>query len=180
MSTTKQTYVPPSKRNRSSYQTFSTALSSTKKKEPKKEFSLNNPELFPSLGESLRNSKLNKPMSFSSAAAKKIAQPISAKAEVAPGWVHIRKLNGKIQYKYGEPVPRFDYAQHEEMVLGNILFNYRMAAQQYERDMDVLRLGDLSEYYGEPTLAEIHEANMQEMEKHHSSDYEESENSEDY
>ena len=184
MAITKQSYVPPSQRNKpSSNQSFSTASSSTKKKEPKKEFSLDNPELFPSLGESLKNSNNRKPMSFSSAAAKKIEEPVIIKAEVAPGWVHIRKLNGKIQYKYGDPVVRFDYAQHEEMVLGNILFNYRMAAQQYERDMDVLRLGDLSEYYGEPTLAEMHEANMQEMEKHHNSDYssyEESENGEDY
>lgn len=185
MAVTKQTsYVPPSKRSKPSNQTSSSAtLPSTKKKElGKKEFSLDNPDLFPSLGETLKNSNINKPMSFSSAAAKKIEEPIIVKPKVAPGWVHIRNLNGKIAYKYGDPVSRINYAEHEETVLGNILFNYRMKAEQYERDMDVLRLGDLSEYYGEPTLAEIHEANMREMindDKNEDSSYDESDENED-
>lgn len=133
-----------------------TALSSTKKKEPQKVFSLDN-SLFPSLGENL---KANNPLSFSSAAAKKIEQPKLIKAEVAPGWVHIRRRNGKTEYKYGIPVPIFDNREREEMIFNNMLFKIRMEEQQYERDMDVLRLGDLSEYYGEPTLAEIHDDEM--------------------
>jgi hypothetical protein len=147
--TAKSTYIPPTVRNQ-------TALSSTKKKEPQKVFSLDN-SLFPSLGE---NYTANSPLSFSSAAAKKIEQPKLVKAEVAPGWVHIRRRNGKTEYKYGIPVPIFDNREREEMIFNNMLFKIRMEEQQYERDMDVLRLGDLSEYYGEPTLAEIHDYEM--------------------
>jgi len=148
--TAKSTYTPPTMRNR-------TALSSTKKKEPQKVFSLDN-SLFPSLGE---NYTANSPLSFSSAAAKKIEQPKLIKAEVAPGWVHIRRHNGKTEYKYGIPIPIFDNREREEMMFNNMLFKIRMEEQQYERDMDILRLGDLSEYWNEPTLAEIHDDEMQ-------------------
>jgi hypothetical protein len=135
-----------------------------KKKEPQKQFSLNNNlALFPSLGETLQNRKPLS-MSFSSAAAKKIEQPKIKVEEVAPGWVHIRKQNGQIQYKYGASLER-SYVNREreqaEIRLGNLLFKYRMAAEQYDRDMDVLRLGDLSDYYGEPTLAELFQEDMQ-------------------
>ena len=147
---TKSTYTPPTMRNR-------TALSSTKKKEPQKVFSLDN-ALFPSLGE---NYTTNSALSFSSAAAKKIEQPKIIKADVAPGWVHIRRRNGKTEYKYGIPVPIFDNREREEIIFNNMLFKIRMEEQQYERDMDVLRLGDLSEYYGEPTLAEMHDYEME-------------------
>ena len=114
--------------------------------------------MFPSLGETLKKNN-NNPLSFSSAASKKIEQPIVKKADVEPGWVHLRKSNnGKIEYKYGAPKP-FDYKtlDKEAIVLGNILFKYRLEREQYERDMDILRLGDLSEFYGEPTLAEQYE-----------------------
>ena len=186
---TKQAYVPPTLRNRSTAPASGgpasgghasgghasggpASLRSSQKKPAKTEFSLTNPASFPSLNEVLNQSKpTNKPMSFSSAAAKKKELPLVKAAEVLPGWVHIRKQNGVIQYKYGAPVPKKNYDEQEEMILGNRLFKYRMAVQQYERDMDVLRLGDLSEYYGEPTLAEIHEENMREMEKRNNSDY---------
>jgi len=150
--TAKPTYIPPTMRNRA-------ALSSTKKKEPQKVFSMDN-TLFPSLGETFKK-YANNPLSFSSAAAKKIEQPKIIKADVAPGWVHIRRRNGKTEYKYGIPVPLFDNREREEIMFNNMLFKIRMEEQQYERDMDVLRLGDLSEYYGEPTLAEIHDDEMQ-------------------
>lgn len=41
--------------------------------------------------------------------------------------------------------------------LGNILFKHRIEREQYHRDMDVERLGDLSEFYGQPTLVEMYE-----------------------
>jgi hypothetical protein len=138
----------------------SAASPSTKKKELKKEFS-NDAELFPSLNETLKNS--NKTLlSFSAAAGKKVAEPKIVKADVAPGWVHIRKHNGQIEYKYGAPIPPdYNALNRREMILGNLLFDYRMSKEQYQRDMDVLRLGDLSKYYDAPTLAELHEIEMQ-------------------
>ena len=152
--TGKSTYIPPTMRNLA-------ALSSTKKKEPQKVFSLENDKsLFPSLGETFKK-YANSPLSFSSAAAKKIEQPNLIKSDVAPGWVHIRRRNGKTEYKYGIPVPIFDNREREEVIFNNMLFKIRMEEQQYERDMDILRLGDLSEYYNEPTLAEIHDCDMQ-------------------
>jgi len=164
--TAKSTYTPPNMRNY-------TALSSTKKKEPQKVFSLDN-TLFPALGE---NFKANSVLSFSSAAAKKIEQPKLVKAEVAPGWVHIRRHNGKTEYKYGIPVPIFDNREREEIIFNNMLFKIRMEEQQYERDMDILRLGDLSEYWNEPTLAEIHDYEMQD--KKNNADYSSTDESDD-
>ena len=148
--TSKCAYAPPSMRTPA-------AQPSTKKKEPQKEFSTNDHALFPSLGETLNKNK-NNPLSFSSAASKKIEPPKIVKAEVAPGWVHLRKMNGKIEYKYGSIKP-YDYKRSEQdaIVLGNILFKYRVEREQYERDSDIIRLGDLSEFYGEPTLAEQYE-----------------------
>ena len=164
----KSTYIPPTMRNR-------TALSSTKKKEPQKVFSLENDKsLFPSLGETFKK-YANNPLSFSSAAAKEIEKPNIIKADVAPGWVHIRRRNGKTEYKYGIPVPRFDNREREEIMFNNMLFKIRMEEQQYERDMDILRLGDLSEYYGEPTLAEIHDYEM--LNKKNDEDYSSSDES---
>ena len=156
----KRTYISPAKRASTMTTTMTTIA---KKKEPQKQFSLNNNlALFPSLGETLQN-RTPLSMSFSSAAAKQIEQP-KIKVEVAPGWVHIRKHNGQIQYKYGVPLEQ-SYANREwdreEIRISNLLFKYRMAAEQYDRDMDVLRLGDLSDYYNQPTLAELFEEDMQ-------------------
>ena len=158
--TKKTSYVPPSMR------TQSTAIKPTKKKEPKKEFSLDT-DAFPSLvskkckSSSLLNpnSNDNNTINFSAAAAKKIEEKKEAKnAEVLPGWVMIRRQAGNFQYKYGAPIP-YDYNAEErrEMALGNQLFKYLLERAQYERDMDVLRLGDLSEFYDKPSLAEIFE-----------------------
>jgi hypothetical protein len=38
--------------------------------------------------------------------------------------------------------------------LGNILVKYRLAKEQYSRNCDIERLGDLSEYYDMKTLQE--------------------------
>ena len=194
----KSSYVPPSMRTQNAQQKAvqnapsamqPISIKSTKKKEPKKEFSLADVDAFPSLGvnkwnSSLPNSIIRKnTVNFSAAAAtKKIEELIEPKIEVLPGWVHIRKQAGKIQYKYGVPLP-YDYKAEErrDMALGNQLFKFLLERSQYERDMDVLRLGDLSEFYNKPSLAEIFEKDVvaaYDLEDA-GSDYDDSINSED-
>ena len=156
-----KTYIPPAQR-------ATNALSIAKKKEPRKEFSACDPSAFPALGETLHNNVLN----FSSAAKKKIEQETIMKVEVLPGWVHIRKQSGMqsgkqsgmqsgvgtIEYKYGASINHDMKEVREAKKVGRIIFKYRLWKEQYARDMDVLRLGDLSEFYGEPSLAEIYDA----------------------
>ena len=94
-------------------------------------------------------------------AAKKIAQPKIVTAEVLPGWVHIRKVKNHIEYKYGDIVYKSTAdIERQAAILGDLLFKYRLEKEQYEHDMDVLRLGDMSEYYNKPTLAEQHYEDM--------------------
>ena len=157
-----KTYIPPALR-------ATNALSIAKKKEPRKEFSACDPSAFPALGETLHNNVLN----FSSAAKKKIEQETIMKVEVLPGWVHIRKQSGMhlsvnnknvgtIEYKYGASINHDMKEDREAKKVGRIIFKYRLWKEQYARDMDVLRLGDLSEFYGEPSLAEIYDAQEEE------------------
>ena len=190
----KSAYVPPSMRTQKSSPAQQnaqqpTSIKPTKKKEPKKEFSLADAGAFPSLGVNKWNSCLpngiiqTNTVNFSAAAAtKKIEELIKPKIEVLPGWVHIRKQDGKIQYKYGAPIP-YDYnaAERRDIALGNQLFKFMLERSQYERDMDVLRLGDLSEFYNKPSLAEIFEKDVvaaYDLEDA-GSDYDDSINSED-
>jgi hypothetical protein len=153
------TYVPPNKRQLANNLTASPRA---EKKEPKKELQLNNPALFPTLsGSSLSSTQQQKPfISFSSAVAKRIEADKEEvkKSDVDPGWVHIRKHKGTIQFKNGPPMPFIDYTEQEDKFICDKLYKYRLARQQYDQDMDVMRLGDLSDYYGEPTLVEIQEA----------------------
>ena len=132
---------------------------STEKKQLKKEFALT-ANAFPTLGETIPKSK-GMIMSFSAAAGKKTATAPAAekKSEVLPGWVHIRRHDGKIQYKYG---PAFDNPnrrseEESDIILGNILARYQIEREQYERDMDVERLGDLSYYYNASNLSEMYD-----------------------
>lgn len=78
---------------------------------------------------------------------------------VPPGWVYIRRHNGLIEYKYG-PTDSARYSCDstlaEDARIGRLLVKYRLANAQYERDNDVLRLGDYSEYYNQPTLQELY------------------------
>ena len=190
---TKQSYIPPSLRNKntssrqsSQHSTSTSFAPSTKKTEPKKEFP--QAEAFPTLGETItqksnnnkndsaantttgsKTSKNKSPISFSSAASKRIPE----KKDTTPppnkpllmGWVYISKSNnnnGTITYKHNyieSPISKreLELAYQDNQRLGNILFKYRIAREQYERDMDVERLGDLSEYYNEPTLIEMYE-----------------------
>ena len=105
-------------------------------------------------------------ISFSSVASTKVVEKkdTTAKEEtkLLPGWVYIRKniYNKTIEYNYVESKisqQELELAYQEHLQLGRILFKYRIAREQYQRDMDVERLGDLSEYYGEPTLIEMYE-----------------------
>jgi len=78
--------------------------------------------------------------------------------DVLPGWVTIQYDDkGAIQYKYGKTTNRYPVSDPaiDNEILGNVLLNYRLAREQYERDNDVSRLGDLSEYYGTRSLVEL-------------------------
>ena len=156
-------YVPPSFRNRNT-----APPPSTKKTALKKEFAeAFNANAFPSLGDTFKNTQKSRgtPISFSSAAAKKIVQPKIVQAEVPAGWVYIRKHNGIIQYKYGAPVIKQNNEEREDAILSAILFKYRLAREQYDREREIEQLGDLSEFYGEPTLAEIYENDSASLEQ---------------
>ena len=160
------TYVPPAFRN--------TAIPSTKKKELKKEFAID-AAAFPSLAATIKKPTTSgTPISFSSAAAKKVAEPTVVQIDVLPGWVHIRRnAGGIIQYKYGKEVIK--PADESDAVLGRIILKNRIAREQYDRNRDIDRLGDLSDYYGQPTLAEIYENDMEMvLDDSESSDYSES------
>ena len=152
----KSAYVPPNKRQLANKVTASPRA---EKKELKKELQLNNSASFPTLsGSSLSPQQKNPAISFSSAVAKRIEAEEVKKSDVDPGWVHIRKHKGIIQFKNGPLVPFIDYTEQEDKFICDKLYKYRLARQQYDQDMDVARLGDLSDYYGEPTLVEIQEA----------------------
>lgn len=137
----------------------------TKKKEPKKEFSiLSQSTSFPILATSSDKSQnahvTRVKMSFANAAKQQDLekQPDQQQQEkTQPGWIHIRNNNGKIEYKNGAQTERYPCSDDNfEVRLGNIMFKNRLAKEQYERDNDIFRLGDLSEFYGEKTVFEIY------------------------
>ena len=157
-------YIPP---NKSSSNTFkvpaststssspSTALNLTKKSAPQKVFSLT-PAEFPGLA-TPKTSCVQPSKSFANAAKTVLPRVGQAPStnEVPPGWVHIRKRNGRIEYKEGPPSNRYPvYDDNDDYLINEWLFNHRVAQLQYERDIDVLCRGDLSEYYGLPTVYE--------------------------
>lgn len=177
-------YVPPSLRNKAKNNTPSHDISSqkrTKKTEPSKEFSLT--DSFPTLGETIKrnikptntkntntntNNFLNAASKINTTTTTENDDP-SKKDTLLPGWVYIRKnkTNNKIEYKYVEPTihdikDKLQQIEKENQQLGNVLFKYRIAREQYIRDIDVERLGDLSEFYGLPTLDEMYD-NDQEL-----------------
>jgi hypothetical protein len=172
LASTKSTYVPPSLRNKP----ISAAPTSTKKRELKKEFVIDK-AAFPSLGDTIKKTKSSgTPISFSSAAAKKVEAPKEVQIDVLPGWVHIRRHNGKIQYKYGKPVERIDNEERAEEIRSRIILKNRIEREEYDRARDIECLGDLSEFYGQPTLAEIYENALEITSDDDNSDYLESDN----
>ena len=158
-------YIPPSLRA-----TKPAPYTSAKKKEPKKEFAVDN-TAFPTLGDTIKKS--GTPMSFSSAAAKKVEAPKIVQVDVLPGWVHIRRNAGKIEYKYGKPILRNDEEDRAEAIRSRIILKNRIAREEYDRERDIELLGDLSQFYGQPTLAELYEIEYicQEESSSESSDY---------
>jgi hypothetical protein len=136
---------------------------------------------FPTLNETIKSSSTAK-FNFS-AAAKKINNPVlELEREVPPGWVHIRRHQGKIEYKYGLPVKKIseDEAYYaEEMAdrrFNNCMLKYRLAREQYDIDRDIERLGDLSIHYSNnQTLTEKYEEIEREMNNHNLSSSEEDE-----
>jgi hypothetical protein len=142
-------YVPPSK------------LNLTKKREPKKEFSLTEHEesAFPAL--TISNNNLKPLLSFANATKNKEVNKDTTDlitSDVIPGWVHIRLNDGKIEYKYGKSTDRYRCSDDNfENRLSSIICKNRLAKEQYERDNDIYRLGDLSDYYGEKTIYELFE-----------------------
>jgi hypothetical protein len=159
-STSTSNYVPPSLRNKNvntaplSASVPSRVVPWAKKTALKKEFAMDL-QTFPALQHAKKVEYRGTPISFSSAAAKKVEAPIAAKVDVLPGWVHIRSHAGKIQYKYGEHVaPRYD---NNEQIMSRIILKNRIEREQYDRDRDIDALGDLSEFYGQMTLADLYE-----------------------
>jgi len=135
--------------------------SSTEKTALKKEFSLaEHLNAFPLL---TTNHKTNNRTLLSFAQSLKTAKDTKDASDplvmdVLPGWVNIKYDDkGAIQYKYGKTSNRYPVSDPavDNEVLGNVLLNYRLAREQYERDNDVSRLGDLSEYYGARSLNEL-------------------------
>ena len=158
-------YIPPSMRNQQNIQQQSSpvAKKSALKKEP---VYMNDNNAFPTLNDTMKsknNQRGGTPISFSSALSKKKEEEkeVIVKDILTPGWCYIRHNKNNIQYKYGPQIVKEINEEKENMKLGRILFNYRIAREQYERDMDVERLGDLSEFYGEPTLEEIYENDIE-------------------
>ena len=120
-----------------------------------------NKESFPTLNEVVKSSTKNV-KSFAS-----VAKKVEAKEEVKlvisdvkPGWVHIRKHKGQIQFK-SNPTYRNTYTEedviYEEKRLSNYLFIRRVTLQQEARDIENERLGDLSPYWNTKTILEMHE-----------------------
>ena len=146
--------MPPSFRSKNP---ASSTIIPAQKTALKKGFALET-TAFPSLGDTIKKSApRGTPISFSSAAAKKVAPPVKEVSAVLPGWVHIRKQAGQIQYKYGKPISRPDNEARLEEILSRIILTNRIAREQYDRNIELERLGDLSEFYGQPSLAEMYE-----------------------
>jgi hypothetical protein len=154
-------YVSPALRNKKPLTAATAAPPSTKKTALKKEFAIE-ASAFPSLGDTIKTStNRGTPISFSSAAAKKVAPPSVEIIDVLPGWVHLRRHAGQIQYKYGEM--KYLSAADEERadeIRSRIILKNRIAREEYDRNVNIERLGDLSEYYGQPSLAEMYETDV--------------------
>lgn len=132
--------------------------SSTVKKEPKKTFSYDNNQ-FPELNHTANIENGVKKLDFVNATKKKITDDteVNKASDLLPGWVYIRRNNGKIEYKYSNPSQRyFNHTENDDRNHSIQMFNYRVARDQYEIDNDIARLGDLSEYYGDKSLYECY------------------------
>ena len=143
----------------------SSAAAATVKKALKKEFSLlDNSEAFPSLSTAYKDKNSQQSKSFANATKTEIIKPQKLVSDVKPGWVHIRRNNRVIQFKYGPPSDRNPHpCEISEVRYGEMLVKHRLAKEQYDRERDLERLGDLSEYYGEPTIHELFDEEERKM-----------------
>lgn len=142
-----------------------------KRKIKTEEFNLNEKiDVFPTLGETFKPSSTaaaaaiagtNK-MNFASVA-KYVDTSVKEEkvVEVQPGWVHIRKHNGKIEYKYGaqkhDPSLEWYFVQEDAFIDKNFIKSI-IARLQYAQDYENESLGDLSAYYDFPNIQEKLEA----------------------
>jgi len=117
--------------------------------------------LFPTLKETLTTSRRG-PQSFASITKKvdPIILVVPIISDVKPGWVHIRKHKGEIQFK-SNPTNKNTFSIEDEIYedkrLSNYLFKRRTTLQQEYRDIQTELLGDLSPYWNTRTIAEMHE-----------------------
>jgi hypothetical protein len=125
-------------------------------------------QLFPSLVETIKRST-KKVMNFA-LATKKVEEIIDIKPKVSdikPGWIHLRMINGKLQYRYNMIVK--NNSDKEDKILGDYLFKKRVTLQQWERDMQNELLGDLSPYWNTKTVLEMHN-NDNDIDKYYDDD----------
>lgn len=167
---TNKKYTPPNKKQERSEPpprpySSSPAVAKAEKKALKKEFSLEaTPEAFPSLSAAYKDKNNQPSKSFANATKTEIIKPQKLVSEVKPGWVHIRKHNREFQFKYGPPSDRNPHpCEISEVRYGELLVKHRLAKEQYDRERDLERLGDLSEYYGEPTIHELFDKEERKM-----------------
>ena len=122
---------------------FPTLLNTNKNK---KQQSNNNNNKF-SFASALNNEEKNVVIKEQEAQA--LAQAL---ALAKPGWVSIKRINGKIHYQYGEMTDAYVNMllekQKYERRLEKIYFKRRLEYLQRERDIINDLLGDLSPYYG--------------------------------
>jgi hypothetical protein len=148
-------YIQPNRQRNNQVQI---PLNLTKKKELKKEFSLEGSiNAFPTLSRIDNNNHQTPILSFANATKTEKKEIVNVNvSDTIPGWIHIRKNNGKIEYKEGIPTNRYPFSYDNfDFKLGSAMFKNRLAREQYERDNEIDRLGDLSLYYGEKTLYEL-------------------------
>jgi hypothetical protein len=158
-------YVPPSQR----YNSGSSSFTLNKRQTKAEEFNLNEKiGVFPTLGETIKLSAtstvgITNKMNFASVAkyVEKTSKEEEKVVEVQPGWVHIRKHNGKIEYKYGaqkhDPSLEWYFVQEDAFIDKNFVKSI-IARLQYAQDYENVTLGDLSAYYDFPNIQEKLEA----------------------
>lgn len=171
-SSTNNKYVPPSQRNNNNNVPPQSSFTLNKRQAKAEEFNLNDKiNVFPTLGETIKPSSnaaaaaiagINK-MNFASVA-KHVDKSIKEEekiVEVQPGWVHIRKHKGKIEYKYGaqkhDPSLEWYFIQEDAFIDKNFIKSI-IARLQIAQDYENESLGDLSAYYDFPNIQEKLEA----------------------
>ena len=100
-----------------------------------------------------------------------------AEAITKPGWVYIKRIDGKINYKYGEMTDAYVNMllekQKYERRLDRIYFKRRLDHLQRERDIMNDLLGDLSPYCGTRPLNERFNKNKREENESEQEEWEE-------